>query len=355
MVKPNAHILAVNRVANDRLDRRALVRLDKNEGYPPGAEAFIAQARALLTPEFLASYPEPCRLTARLSAWLGFPETQVAVTAGSDAAIKAAFELFVAPGSEVVIPQPNYAMYTVYAELFRAVPRFVPYHGDGMVPIDEIIAALNKRTALVAVSNPNSPVGSLLDRAALTRLLAAAGERGIPVLVDEAYYPYSRMTMLPDLKRFDNLLVTRTFSKALGLASARLGYVIASPEVIGWFAHVRPMYEINAFAEALGLLALDHYDEVRLLAEFDRVKRMLTAELDRAGLRWRDTQANFIHIDCAGRGAALVEFMRARGILVKPSGAGGGLAEHVRVTIGPAPAVEKFIENLRAARAAAVL
>jgi len=230
-LRPRPHVRALHRVRNagGRLGR---VRLDKNEhteGLPPDV------VRAILSdigPDRLATYPELDVFYAKLAAHLGVAPGQVLVTAGSDAGIKAMYEVFVAPGDEVLLLQPTYAMFHVYAGLFEAKMVAAPYADDLSLDLDALLALIHSRVSLVAIANPNSPTATTIAPAALRTIVEKAAACDTVVLMDEAYFPFHDETMIGEIRRYPNLAVTRTFSKAYGLAALRIGYAVGPAPVL---------------------------------------------------------------------------------------------------------------------------
>ena len=144
--------------------------------------------------------------------------------------------------------EPSYRMFAVYAEMFEAAPVRVPFAGDLSLERDALVNAIGPDTRLVMIANPNQPTGTQLDDETITAVLARAGEAGALVVIDEAYHPFSATTALPLLAEHPQLVITRTFSKAWGLAGPAPGLVAADAEVIGNLFKVRSVYDANALA-----------------------------------------------------------------------------------------------------------
>lgn len=349
MLRLPDHPAGVARLANAARPRAGLLRCDKNENLFPVPEEILAEIRAGLTGEFITSYPHLAGLYADVARLLALPEERLYFTAGSDAGIKAVFEVFVPPGGGVVVPQPSYAMYRVYSELFRAVLQGVPYPDSLQLTAADIMARCDAATKLVVIANPDSPTGSVLPRGELLQVVRAAGERGLPVLVDEAYYPYHPETLADELADYDNLIITRTFSKAWGLASARLGLVLAAPAVIDLLRRWRPMYEAGGFAALAGAVMLKHQDWVlATVRETVAVRDWLAEELRARGRAVRNTAANFLHLRAgtADEAASAAAALAARGILVGTGSAPNCLRGWLRLTIGPRADMQRLLAAL---------
>ena len=337
MLRPKPVLERVHRRRNPDARAGALLRLDKNEHVTGLPTAFVRRVLDAITPAQLATYPELDGLYARLAASLGLTPGHLMLTAGSDAAIKAAFEVFVAPGDDVVLSQPSYAMFEVYAAVFgaRVVP--VRYRADLGLDPEAIVAAIGAATRLVVLANPNSPTGTALAREDLLAIVAAARGRGVPVLVDEAYHPFHPDTVIDRIDADDNLIVTRTFSKAYGLAALRVGYAAAAPSLVALLMKVRPLYEVDGLAAALAAAVLD---EPGLVAAYVREVRaggaVLAGALTRLGFACPPTSANFqlVRVPDAGLRARIRDGLHDQGILIageQPP----PLADCLRITLGP--------------------
>ena len=220
MVVPRQRVNQLVRSEIPQADRYGVLRLDKNErctGYPTRV---VQSMLAGLSGGHLAAYPEPGPLYEKIAKWHGVGVDQLAITAGSELAIRYLFEAFLEPGDEVVLLNPSFAMFEVYALLCGARLVSVDFNQQWQVDADEILRRITDHTKLVALANPNNPTGTVLDERALVAILHQAVRFGALVLVDEAYYHFYKQSMLPHLSRFENLVATCTFSKACRLAGA---------------------------------------------------------------------------------------------------------------------------------------
>jgi len=340
----------LERIKNPSNKRQEYLRLDKNESTIPFPEDFILQLREEITADFLSVYPELEPFYCRLARWLEVEESSLYIAAGSDAAIKAVFEVFIEPGDNVVLISPTYAMYYVYTKMFdgRLVEIDFP-EGLDLKPSDVLEVLEKNKIKLLCIANPNSPTGTIFSSSDLVKIIDAAEKKGTIVIIDEAYYGYYNNSAVSLISRYKNIVITRTFSKALGFASARVGIALGSREMIAALHKVRPMYEINAFGARCISKMLDRPEiienNISLALEG---KRYLEQELSRIGVPYFMSYANFILIDVGSfkRSAAIVQEMRNRKILI------GGPFRHpcinscIRVTVGSKGQMESFFNNL---------
>ncbi|WP_187369055.1 pyridoxal phosphate-dependent aminotransferase [Baekduia soli] len=280
-------------------------------------------------------------------------EARIVVGDGAAQLLSAAAAALLEPGDELVTPWPSYPLYPTAAR--RARGQAVPVAGFGVAPV---LTAVNDRTRLVAVCNPNDPTGELLDVAALRALLEALPERVI-VLLDEALRDFvdaeERDAALALLEDFPRLLVFRTFSKAWGLAGLRCGYALGGPGAEPLLEQLAPALGVNELAQAGALEALRTVAGAvdRRAAALAARRTVLAGALRERGLTAPPSQANVVWLAAPGpRGAAeLAARLQRSGILVQP-GAGVGAPDHVRITV---PHRDEDLERLlRALDAAAV-
>lgn len=276
--------------------------LDKNENSDPELSAVTARLLRELPASALYSYPDSGALYRKLAASLGLEAGNILLTAGSDAAIRAAFEAFVAPGDAVFHPEPTFAMYSVYCQIYGARPVTLEYRasneGPRLYAADIVAAIARDRPKLVCLPNPDSPTGAVLSVDDLRAVVEAAGRAGAVMLVDEAYYPFYPQTVVSWIKDYGHLIVARTAAKAWGLAGLRIGYAVAATDLARILHKVRPMFEVNTVAVALFERLLDREDAMRAsVARLNAGKAAFLAAMQELGLRTHGGEGNFLHVD----------------------------------------------------------
>jgi histidinol-phosphate aminotransferase len=309
-------------------------------GVPPAA------ARALREP--LEAHPsvyphsDPVELREALARYAGVGAAQVITGCGSDDVIDGALRAFAAPGEAVAYSAPSFSMLVNFARVNGLEPAPVPFRGDGDIDPDALLA---RRAAITYVCSPNNPTGTGVSPAALERVVSRA--EGL-VLVDEAYGEYAGPSAVALLPRAPQLLVTRTLSKAFGLAGLRVGYGLAAPEVVQVLEKVRGPYKVNVLGEkaALAALAQDVGWVRARVAEAIAIRDRLRAALESLGLRALPSAANFLCLpvpDSARLGKALL----GRGIKVRVLRALPGVGDAIRVGVGPWEQMERLVATLR--------
>jgi histidinol-phosphate aminotransferase len=347
--EPIAPLRKIQRLREGGREREGFVGLDRNERLAALPDTIIEAMRAGIDSALLTGYPVLDGLYEDLSELLATPRDQLLLTAGSDAAFRALYQAYVRSGDRVVMLAPSYAMYPIYARMFDAEPVPVPFAEDLSLDGDRLLEAIGPDVRMVVLADPNQPTGTKLPRALLGEVLERAGEFGALVVIDEAYFPFSRDTVLPWLAEQPGLVVTRTFSKAWGLAGLRVGFAAAHPDVIANLYKVRSAYDVNAFAAMCVRTLLAHPEVAQdFVAEVDAGRATVTERVSALGLQALPAQTNFQLIRVAQRmePAELVEALHARGFLVKGPFGAPCLADCIRITLGPPELMARFCDAL---------
>ena len=241
------------------------------------------------------------------------------------------FEAFVSPGETVVLTAPTFAMYPVYCRIFGARAVTVEYRPSNAGPAlsaETLVEAIaSARPRLVCLPNPDSPTGSVLASADLERVVAAAGQAGAVMLVDEAYFPFHPETAVPLIARYPHLVIVRSTGKAWGMAGLRIGYAVADARVAGLLHKVRSMYEVGAFSAAVFERMLDrHSDVLASVARLQAGKRLFLDAMEALGFRVLRGPGNFCHVAFGARAdtihAALADLVYYRKDSAEPCLAG---------------------------------
>lgn len=337
------------RLSQPKGDRLGRLRLDLNErviGFPNHVMADVMRS---LPSDFLAAYPETRPFYGRLARHHGVNADQVLVTAGSEMAIRYIFEAFLGPGDGIVLLDPSFAMFEVYARLCAARVVAVPFDRRLQIRLDDLLSAIDGRTRVVAIANPNNPTGSVFSENALRQIIDKAGSVGAICLLDEAYYYFHPVTVAPLLARYDHLVVTRTFSKALGLASVRLGYALGHPAVIAQVQKLQPIDHASGFAIAFGTYLLDHEEIVwQYAADVREGRAWVAAELSALGFSVVDSAANFVLVEAGDERDALAQWLRDRDVLISTVLRMPFPHQYLRVTVGPIDSMRPFVHAVRA-------
>ena len=325
-----------------------IVKLASNEnplGMPASARAAIEAA----LPE-LGRYPDSngFELKAALSRKLGVPAEWITLGNGSNDILEAAAAVMLAPGRSCVYAQHSFAVYPLATQA-RGARSIVVAARDYGHDLEAMLAAIEADTRLVFVANPNNPTGTFVGADTMAEFLARV-PRHVVVVLDEAYNEYLppelRHPSVDWVRRFPNLLLSRSFSKAYGLAGLRIGYGVAQPELTDLLNRVRQPFNCNSLAQVAAVAALADQAFVERSVEVNRRgMAQVTAAFDTLGLRYLPSFGNFVLLQ-VGDGAAVYQGLLRRGVIVRPV-ANYGLPQWLRVTIGLPEENDRFITALR--------
>lgn len=323
------------------------VKLDANEragDLPPAVQGEIAARVAALA---VNRYPEIAQLSLKnaLADSHGLTAANVAVGNGSSEVLAALCRVFGGAGRGLVFPSPSFSMYPIYAKLADSRP--LPVALDASFALDpaRVLATAEKEQAsLIILCNPNNPTGGLMPQEVIERVVAGAS---CPVVVDEAYHEFCGQTALGLLGRYENLAVVRTFSKAYGLAAARVGYALAGEALIALVNKVLLPYHMNALSLAAAEAAWELRTEFAPGIAATAVEReRLAAALAAAGVEVFPSATNFLLFRTA-QAKELAAFLATRGIGVRDFSAAAGLTGCLRVTVGTAAENEAFLAGVK--------
>ncbi len=331
-----------------------IVKLASNEN-PLGASP-MARIAAQAAMDALHLYPDGSgyALKQALAARLAIEPAAITLGNGSNDVLVLIAETLLTHNDEAVVSAHCFAVYPLAVQAAGAMLRVAPAHDGARGPqgahdLDAMRALINERTRLVYIANPNNPTGGYLAAEALQAFLDSL-PRGVVTVVDEAYFEYVEQTDYPDcvrwLPRYPQLVVTRTFSKAYGLAGLRVGYALSSPELAELFNRVRQPFNVNALALSAATAALaDAAHIVRSRRSTATGRAQLAQGLDALGLKCLPSVGNFLCVDMGGAAAPVFQALLRRGVIVRPI-ANYGLPNHLRITVGTAAQNKRCLDAL---------
>lgn len=322
-----------------------IVKLASNEnplGMSPRARAAVTAAL-----DGLERYPDQFELIRALAEQMGVGQDQVVLGNGSNDVLDLAARVFLAPGRSAVFSQHAFAVYPLATLSTGAECIVAPAKHFGH-DLQALRAAIRPDTRLVWIANPNNPTGNFLPYPEVRAFLEAV-PKDVVVVLDEAYNDYlppaERVDSVAWLKDFPNLIITRTFSKIYGLAGLRVGFAVASAELVDLMNRVRQPFNLNNLALVAARAALDDH---LFVAESYQLNRrgmeQIVAGLKRLGLEHIPSHGNFVTF-AVSDGAAVNRGLLKQGVIVRPIG-GYGLPNHLRVTIGLETENARFLAAL---------
>ncbi len=328
---------------------RNAIKLASNENpLGPSPLSLEAARRAL---SGIARYPDGngFALKRAIAAKQDVAMETVTLGNGSNDILEFAARAFLAPDNEAIFSEHAFAVYPIVTQAVGAravVTRAKDWGHD----LDAMRAAINPRTRLVFIANPNNPTGTWLRAAALEGFLAGLPPHVIVVL-DEAYFDYVREPDYPDgarwLGRFRNLIVARTFSKAYGLAGLRVGYGLSGVEIADVLNRVRQPFNVNSIALAAATAALGDREHIERSQRLNTEgMQQLVSGFDALSLRHIPSVGNFVCVDLGKPALPTYERLLREGVIVRPV-ANYGMPNHLRVTVGLPEENERFLQALR--------
>jgi histidinol-phosphate aminotransferase len=324
---------------------RTRLNLDLNENTGGCSPRVLSKLQSLTALE-MASYPQRETGEALVAQFLKLEAESLLLTNGIDEALQLLFSTYLNGEDELLITDPTFSMYSLYGRALGGRVQSVPYETEFEFPTAQMLRAVNKRTRLIVIANPNNPTGTVASQDDLRRIVSFATDAA--VVIDEAYFEFHGQSMLPALSEFPNLFVTRTFSKAYGLAGLRLGLVAGSAREISLLRRLTSPFNINSVAlhclrEALqDQEFVDNY--VHEVKEGREQLYRLCQELDIE--YWRGN-ANFVLVRIGAEVSDFVARMRTRGIAVSDRSGDRGCYGCVRVTIATREQMPLFLKTFR--------
>jgi len=325
--------------------RDGKLRLDFNENTVGCSPAVVEFIREKVSASGLSVYPEYVEAKAELAAFFRVPEDSLLFTNGTDEAIQVMVNTYIDDDDDVLLLRPSYAMYRFYSEVAGASIREIDYRRDDLsFPLDELLGAIRPETKAILIANPNNPTGTGLDTASICRILDAAPNAA--VLIDEAYFEFSGVTVLPQLDGRPNLFVSRTFSKVYGMAAMRFGCLFSQPGNVKFLHKAQSPYSVNTLATLAARSAIRDCDYVnRYVDEVLAARASAYEGLHQLGISTYKSEANFILFEAGERAIPLRDELRNRGVLIRDRSY--EIAGCVRVTIGTRAQIERFLAELR--------
>lgn len=310
-------------------------------GVPPAAASTIRDAASATVTRYPALYVTDVKQA--IAEYVGVTPDMVVTGCGSDDVLDSAIRAFGNPNDVVAYPDPSFAMIPIFARMNGLQPVAIPLTPTFDIDVEKMIAS---RAKIAYLCSPNNPTGAALARTSIERVVEASS--GV-VIIDEAYAEFADANCLDLLRRSSRVLITRTMSKAFGLAGLRVGYAVGDPSLIAEVEKSRGPYKVNGIAEraAVAALTTDRPWVMDRVAEAIDNRERLVEALRELGLTPLPSQANFVLVPVPGDAVEIDRAMRQRGVAVRPFTALPGIGEALRISVGPWPVLEECLRVLR--------
>ena len=310
------------------------LRLDFNENTI-GCSPKVVQALKKVDVSKFSMYPEYSKFKKKLARFLRVKDDNLLLTNGTDEAIKVVLDTFVEKGDEVVIPVPTFAMFKIYATIAGASVKEVAYDDNLSFPVEKVLGSIGARTKVVVIVNPNNPTGTAVDKNDIVRIVEKARKNDAIVLIDEAYYEFYGKSSIGLRDKYGNVIVSRTFSKAFGLAGLRLGCIVGQDIIVKQLEKVISPYSVNSLAVYCGDVAIDDLSYVnKYVTDVKQNKKYLEKGLKSMGLKVFRTNANFLLVDLGCRCRYVCKQLAKEGILIRDRSSDALLEGCARITVG---------------------
>ena len=319
------------------------LRMDTSTN-PLGSNPAAKEALRECMESDLDQYPSPYSdgLRAALSDLYSLPPEDFVVGNGSDEALDTIFKSFMEPGETVVLPYPGYSLHSFFVKVNAGKVSWVDTREDFQLDVDKLNEAKGK---LLLLCNPNNPTSNTFRREDIEAAIEGCPDR--IVIVDEAYGEFAGKSFIPDVEGFENVIVTRTFSKAYGLAGMRIGYAVSNPDLARVMQRVKIPYSLNRVSEAVAIKALKDQEYVRRSVRVvEEGRRQLQDGLARLGFEVFPSEANFILFRGKVDHRALVSQLAAKAVMIRDFGEKRRLENCVRTTIGTQAMNQLLLEKL---------
>lgn len=329
------------------------VKMDANENPFPHSETVLKKIEEWIgNKDHLTRYPDSDShlLREKISKLHKVDKEEVICSVGSDQMIELIIKVFVEDGEVVLVPNPSFAMYTLSTVLNHG--KAVAYELDDNFDYnyDKIIEAYNRyKPKLLFICTPNNPTGNKATKEGMIKVLEAVK---CPVIIDEAYEEFIDESMISYIKKYPNLVVLRTFSKAYGIAGLRIGYALSNDEMVDMIGIAKPPYNVSSFSQAVAGFILDDIDYYKEhIHKLRQLKNELCESLKSINMveHVYNSEANFILIKVTD--VTLADYLASNKVLVRNYCPTGRLAGHIRVSVGTSDENDQLIKLIKAYKA----
>lgn len=320
----------------ERFGLDKVVKLASNENPLGASPKAVAAFHEIAGSLHLYPRGDAPKLIDAIAKKFGVKTSQIIIGNGSDEIIDMVGKAFIRQGDNCVGITPTFSVYK-FTTLSNGADFVGVGTGDAKTSLDDLAKAFNEKTRVAFVCNPNNPTGLYYSEAELRAFLKKV-PANVLVFLDEAYAEFATASDYPDstklLAEYPNLFVNRTFSKIYGLAGLRVGYAMASEDVVRAMWKIKPPFDVNQAAQVAAIAALGDAEHVEATRAMNAAGiKVLTAAFEGFGFKVLSTQGNFICVHVGSRAKELVNFLESKGMIVRGL-ASFGLPEHIRVTIG---------------------
>ena len=338
----------IKRVSPSNFDRSSYLRLDKNERVIDYQKKFFQYIKKKINLFNISSYPNVYNTIKLISKKNSVSPNMVFLSAGSDISLKTCIELFTKKNDKIIILKPTFGMIGVYVNLYNLKSIEIGYDKNLNLDVSKLLKNINKKIKLIILANPNSPTGTIIKKELMRKILKKSNKLNVPIVIDEAYDGFYNYSYVKDIRRYKNLIVTKTFSKSFGLAGLRIGYTISNKKISNLLNKFRPMYEVNSIAcLAAEYLLKNKSIEKKHIEEITKTKMFLKRELKKIGINYLDTYANFFHIEFGKKIKKIEKNFLKNNILFRKGPGVKGFEGYARFSLGSVAQMKKVLNIVK--------
>jgi len=246
-IKPKKFINYIPREPHWLTSRKGFYTMERNERVDEFSSNIMKKIYKEIDSYAFRTYPDTDKIYKQVANWQKIKTNQLILTEGADGGLLRTFQVFISGGDRVITCNPSFAMYPLYCKMFGAKHFPIDLKVKDYDFYSDVIKKIKKiKPRLVAIANPNQPIEIMLNLKQISQICKICLKLNCFVIIDEAYYHFNNVTAKSLIKKFPNLIVVRTFSKAFGLAGMRIGYTMSNSEIIKYMMSIKPIYEINS-------------------------------------------------------------------------------------------------------------
>jgi len=348
VLQNNIALQKIFRVESARETRLDKLRLDKNERANDHNKKILNKIKNFITSDLISAYPEFYNLYKKLSNKLKVKKENIILTSGSDQALKNCFEVYYKKNSHIITLDPTFAMIDIYCKIFQTLQIKIGYDKKLRLDLEKLLKSITYKTSLIIIANPNSPTGTILEFEDIKKIILKAKKNKATVIIDEAYFEFSKYNCINLIKSCENLVIIRTFSKLFGFAGLRIGYVVSNKKNIKKFKALKPMYEANSIAIKAVETALDNSQFFyQYLKEMRLAEKYAINFCYKNKIRFIKTYANFFHIDLGLNKNKIIKKLKKNKILVKGDLSVNGFENYLRISLANYKSIKKTLSIIK--------
>lgn len=348
MIAEKNYAKKITRIRQSYDSRLGNIRLSMNEYIPSISKKIFKAIMKSYTPELMSAYPEVNPAYSTLSDFLGQPRDNILLTSGADMAIKIIFETFCSTNDIVATCSPTFAMYKVHANLLNCRFLEVQTNSKGVITEEQLLSLIQSSVKIIILANPSGVTGYTIPKKTIEKLLLKAKSSDILVVLDETYADFDGIDNSDLLKHYNNLIIVRSYSKSMGLAGIRLGYILTTKRLASMIEKFKPMMEINSLSvQALKEICKDKNIMKKAVSEIKEARTLFSASLEKMGYETLTRQGNFVLVNFKDDRQKIEELFKKAHLEYRPFSF--PLNQYIRLTVGTEKTMRKVIAIIKKA------